>query len=117
MDDKAQAWDLWMERNLLDAVAVSMYGADIRPGIERAVELLGPRRDRLIAAISSGQETKVYIGNIEISRRYGVLGHYTWHFGDTVDDIDALKRGPHARPATSPLRKSDHDDARGEGAR
>jgi cytochrome c nitrite reductase small subunit len=29
MDNKAQSWDLWASRGLVDAVAVSMYGADI----------------------------------------------------------------------------------------
>jgi len=102
MDSKAQAWDLWMQKGLLDAVAVSMYGADIRPAAARAIELLGPNRRKLIAAISCGQEPAVYLSNIEISRSFGGLGQYTWHFGDVFDDIDGLKSGPYSQPATSP---------------
>lgn len=105
MDSKAQAWDLWMQKGLLDAVAVSMYGADIRPAATRAVELLGPARDKLIAAISCDQKHGVFLSNIEVSRTFGGLGQYTWHFGDVSDDIDGLKSGPYAQPASSALGK------------
>jgi uncharacterized lipoprotein YddW (UPF0748 family) len=103
MDDKAQGWDLWMQQGLLDGIAVSMYGGDIRPATEKAVRLLGPSRDKLIAAISCDQETPVYLTNIELSRGYRMMGQYTWHFGDVFDDLDALTAGPYAAPAESPL--------------
>ena len=99
MDDKAQAWDLWMKEGLLDAVAVSMYGADIRPAAERAMKLLGPNRDKLICAISCDQTTDVYLTNIELARQFAPIGQFTWHFGDVWDDVDALQNGPYARPA------------------
>jgi uncharacterized lipoprotein YddW (UPF0748 family) len=102
MDDKAQGWDLWMRAGLLDGVAVSMYGADIRPAATRAVELLGPAaRDKLICAVSCEHRTDVYLTNIELSRQFSRLGQYTWHFGDVWDDIDAIEDGPYARPARS----------------
>jgi len=103
MDDKAQGWDLWMKRGLLDAVAVSMYGADVRDAAERAIELLGPSRDKLICAIASGQKSEVYLTNVELSRGLGAIGQYTWHWGDVFDDLDALRRGPYATPAKSPV--------------
>ena len=104
MDDKAQAWDLWMKEGLLDGIAVSMYGADIRPAAERAIELLGPGRDKLICALSCEQPTDVYLTNIELSRRFSRLGQSTWHFGEVWDDVDSLRGGPYAKPARSALR-------------
>jgi hypothetical protein len=103
MDSKAQGWDLWMREGLLDAVAVSMYSAEILPTMQRALELLGGDRSRLIAALSCGQQTDVYLSNIELARRQGLLGHFTWHFGDLLDDIQPLRHGPHQAPATSPV--------------
>jgi uncharacterized lipoprotein YddW (UPF0748 family) len=103
MDSKSQGWDLWMQANLLDGVAVSMYGPDIRPAARRAIELLGPHRDKLIAAISCDQKTPIYLSNIEISRSLGNLGQITWHLGDLNDDIEALWHGPYSTPAKSSL--------------
>ena len=105
MNSKAQGWDLWAKAGLLDGVAVSMYGADIRPAAERAIELLGDHRDKLIAAISCDQKTPIYLSNIEMLRGFKVLGQMTWHLGDLADDIEALANGPYARPATTPLER------------
>jgi uncharacterized lipoprotein YddW (UPF0748 family) len=105
MDDKAQAWDLWVKEGLLDGVAVSMYGADIRPAVARAIELLGPNKGKLICAVSCDQETDVYLTNIELARDFGAIGQFTWHFGDVWDDVDALREGPYARPARPALER------------
>jgi uncharacterized lipoprotein YddW (UPF0748 family) len=103
MDDMAQGWDLWMKAGLLDGVAVSMYGADIRPAATRAIKLLGPQRDKLICAVSCEQATDVYLTNIQLARQFGKLGQFTWHFGQVWDDIDGLHSGPYQRPAASSL--------------
>jgi len=107
MDSKAQGWDLWMQEGLLDAVAVSMYSADVLPAMQRAIELLGGDRSRLIAALSCAQQTDVYLSNIELARRHGLPGHFTWHFGDLLDDIQPLRHGPHQAPAKSPFQSRD----------
>lgn len=103
MDSKAQGWDLWAERGLVDGLAVSMYGADIEPAAQRALELLGEKRGLLICALNAGQESELFVGNIEIARRYSKLGQFSWYAGDVLDDADALRAGPYARPARSPL--------------
>lgn len=102
MDERAQGWDLWMQQGLLDAVAVSMYGADIRPAARKAIQLLGKNRDKLICAISCDQKSDVYLTNIQLSRDLGAIGQYTWHFGDVSDDIESLRNGPYAKPAELP---------------
>jgi uncharacterized lipoprotein YddW (UPF0748 family) len=112
MDDKAQGWDLWMKAGLLDGVAVSMYGADIRPAATRAIELLGPNRDKLICAICCEQETDVYVANLELSRRFSKLGQFTWHFGEVWDDVDALKTGPYRGPARPALSRRREEELR-----
>ena len=92
-----------MQRGLLDAVAVSMYGADIRPASEKALDLLRGDSSKLISAISCDQQPPIYITNIEVSRAYKPLGQFTWHLADLSDDLDALKSGPYSAPARSPL--------------
>lgn len=103
MDSKAQGWDLWATRGLLDGLAVSVYGADIEPAAKRAIELLGDKRDLLIAALNAGQKTDVFVGNVEIAREYSRLGQFTWYVGDVLDDIEALRSGPYAKPSRSPI--------------
>lgn len=103
-DDKSQAWDLWMKDDLLDAIAVSMYGADIVKDAEKAIALLGGKTDKLVAAVNSEQSTANLTTNIELSRRMKMIGQFDW-FSGTIDDADvaALKAGPYARPATDPI--------------
>lgn len=103
MDSKAQGWDLWAQRGLVEGLAVSMYGADIEPAARRAVELLGDKRGVLIGALNAGQKTDVFVGNVEIARRYAPLGQFTWYVGDVIDDVDGLRAGPYARPARSSI--------------
>ena len=69
MESKAQAWDLWMRDDLLDAVAVSMYGGDIRAPIQSAMAMLGGDARKLICAISAEQSTRVYLTNIQSARQ------------------------------------------------
>jgi uncharacterized lipoprotein YddW (UPF0748 family) len=104
MDAKAQAWDLWMQRKLLDAVAVSMYDADIRPAAEKALALLAGDKSKLICAISCEVPTRVYLNNIENARKFSMIGQFTWYIGAVSDDIDALSAGVYS---TSAVR---HDD-------
>ena len=55
MDARGQSWDLWAKEGVVYAVAVSMYGADIRPAAQQALARLGDAgRARLICAISAG---------------------------------------------------------------
>jgi uncharacterized lipoprotein YddW (UPF0748 family) len=104
MDSKAQAWDLWMKAGLLDAVAVSTYGADIRPATRRAIELLGGDASHLISAISAEQTTPVYLTNVEVSRGFHTIGQFTWYSGALADDdLQGLTRGPYSEAARSPL--------------
>lgn len=98
MDSKAQGWDLWMKHKLLDGIAVSMYGADIRAAAEKAIQLLDGDTRRLIGAISCDQQPAIYLHNIELTRRYRMAGQYTWHFGDLADDIGGLAAGPYRAP-------------------
>jgi uncharacterized lipoprotein YddW (UPF0748 family) len=100
MDSKAQGWDLWMQHGLLDAVAVSMYGADIRPTAQRAIELLHGDKSKLISAISCEQPTDAYLTNVELSRALTPRGQFTWHLGTVSDDVERLKNGPYHEPAT-----------------
>jgi uncharacterized lipoprotein YddW (UPF0748 family) len=104
-DDKSQSWDLWMREDLLDAIAVSMYGADIQADAQKAIALLGGKTDRLVAAINSDQTTANLTTNVELSRRFGMIGQFVW-FSGTVDDADAraLREGPYAQPAKDPIR-------------
>jgi uncharacterized lipoprotein YddW (UPF0748 family) len=104
MESKAQAWDLWMRDNLLDAVAVSMYGGDVRTQIPRAVAMLGGDARKLICAISAEQPTRVYLTNIQSSREQQTLGQSTWHLGELGDnDFNGLKTGPYSEPSTPPF--------------
>ena len=103
MNDKAQGWDLWMQRDLLDGIAVSMYGAEIESAAARARQLLGPAQAKLIGAISCEQQTKVFLSNIQRTRQLGMIGQYTWHFGEVADDIEALREGPYGKPAEPSL--------------
>jgi uncharacterized lipoprotein YddW (UPF0748 family) len=104
MDSKAQGWDLWAKRGLLDAVGVSMYGADIRPAAEKAIELLGPAKDKLVCAVSAEvKPSAVYLSNIEVGREYSKLGQFTWYLGAVTDDMKGLEAGPYAEPAKLPF--------------
>jgi uncharacterized lipoprotein YddW (UPF0748 family) len=104
MDAKAQGWDLWMKRGLLDAAAVSMYGADVRPATRRAVELLGGDASHLVSAISAEQATPVYVTNVQVSRSFNTMGQFTWYSGALgEDDLQGLTGGPYQQPARSPL--------------
>jgi hypothetical protein len=106
MDSRGQSWDLWAKEGLLDAVAVSMYGADIRPTAEKALARLGDSgRSRLICAISSEDiATEVYAQNVQVAREISPLGQFTWFLGKLEDaDFDALEKGPYAKPAADPL--------------
>jgi uncharacterized lipoprotein YddW (UPF0748 family) len=107
MDARGQSWDLWAKEGLLDAVAVSMYGADIRPAAEGALMRLGGARSRLICALSAdGIDTPVYAANVQLARQYAPLGQFTWFLGQLDDaDFDALQSGPYAQPAEDPLSK------------
>jgi uncharacterized lipoprotein YddW (UPF0748 family) len=105
MDARGQSWDLWAKAGVLDAVAVSMYGADIRPAAEKALARLGEAKGKLICAISAdGIATPVYAANVQVAREYSRLGQFTWFLGQLDDaDFDALQGGPYARPADDPL--------------
>lgn len=103
MNDKAQSWDLWMKRGYLDAIAVSMYGSDARPVIEKAHALLGDKKDKLIAAINAGlPTTDLLLRNIGFVRKQVPLGQIVWYAGNVDDDLAKLKTGPYAEPAEWP---------------
>jgi uncharacterized lipoprotein YddW (UPF0748 family) len=109
MDSRGQSWDLWAKEGLLDAVAVSMYGADIRPAADAALARLGPQaKSLLICAISADYiATTVYAQNVQIARQYSTLGQFTWFLGQLDDaDFDALQAGPYEQPAADPLSQS-----------
>jgi uncharacterized lipoprotein YddW (UPF0748 family) len=105
MDSRGQSWDLWAKEGLLDAVAVSMYGADIRPAADQALARLGDAKTRLICAISAdGIATPVYAANVQVARQYSPLGQFTWFLGQLDDaDFDALQAGPYSQPSEDPL--------------
>lgn len=104
MDSKAQGWDLWVKRGLVDAVAVSMYGADIRPAAERALELLEGKREKLMCALNADLPNKdVYLANIEVARGYRTLGQVTWYLDPMLKTVGGLKAGPYAKEAETPL--------------
>ena len=108
MDSRGQSWDLWAKEGLLDAVAVSMYGADIRPAADWALARLGSEgKSRLICAISAdGIATPAYAQNVQVAREYSTLGQFTWFLGQLDDgDFDALSAGPYAQPSEDPLAK------------
>src|SRR5687768_16263910 len=95
MDNKAQGWDLWANRGHVDAVAVSMYGADIADAATRAVALLGGNSAKLICAVSCDQKIDIFASNIEVARGFTPIGQFIWHLGDLKDDVDALRAGPY----------------------
>lgn len=104
MNDKAQSWDLWVKRGLLDAIGVSMYGPDIRDAAEKAKKLLGENSDKLVAAINAGlPSTSFILRNIGFARNMAPLGQFVWYATDVMDDLDELKAGPYAKPAEWPL--------------
>lgn len=108
MDARGQSWDLWAREGLLDAVAVSMYGADIRPAAEKALARLGEAgRSRLICALSADRiPTPIFAANVQVARQYAPLGQFTWYLGRLDEiDLEALHDGPYARPAKDPLAK------------
>ena len=108
MDARGQSWDLWTKQGVLDAVAVSMYGADIRPAARQALARLGDAgRSRLICAISADQiPPPVYAANVQAAREISPLGQFTWYLGQLDDaDFDALQSGPYSDPARDPLSK------------
>lgn len=101
MDDKAQGWDLWVKQGSVDALAVSMYGADIEPACQKAIKLMGGS-DKLICAVNAAMSNDIFASNIEIGRKHTRLGQYIWHFGDFTDDVESLAKGPYQQPANSP---------------
>lgn len=115
-DNKAQSWDLWMKEGLLDAIAVSMYGADIRRDAQRALQILGPASSRLLCAISCEVPTAAYLTNIEEARKVTKLGQITWYSGAVTDDLEQLRSGPYAKPARPPLAQ-DRETSVTQGAR
>ncbi|MGI8906121.1 MAG: glycoside hydrolase family 10 protein [Candidatus Sumerlaeaceae bacterium] len=103
-DDKAQSWELWVKRGYIDAVAVSMYGPDIRETAKRALQLLDGRKDKLICAISCDlPHSSYYLRNIQFAREITPTGQFTWYGGKLLDDVEPLKAGPYAEPAAWPL--------------
>ncbi len=103
MNEKAQSWDLWVKRGLLDAIGVSMYGPDIRPAAEKAKKLLGEHSNILVAAVNAGlPDTSFLLRNIGFAREFVPLGQFTWYASDVMDDLDELKAGPYAKPAKWP---------------
>jgi hypothetical protein len=106
MNDKAQSWDLWIKRGLLDAVAVSMYGGKVEADVKRSLELIGGNPKKLLCAISCEQPSAVYLSNIEDARKAGTLGEVTWYAGALKDDIEGLMAGPYSKPAKYPLGKT-----------
>lgn len=102
MDEKAQGWDLWARRGLVDALAVSMYGADIEPAARKAAALLGGGKAKLICAINAGMKTPVFASNVEVGRKLAPTGQFVWHFAHLADDIEALTTGPYQQPAEYP---------------
>jgi uncharacterized lipoprotein YddW (UPF0748 family) len=99
-DDKAQSWEVWVKRGFVDAVGVSMYGPDIRPTIEQAVELLGGKKDQLICAISCDlPDPSYYLRNIHYAREATPLGQFTWYADKLDDDFEGLKSGPYSEAA------------------
>ena len=102
MDDKAQGWDLWAKRGFVDALAVSMYGADIEPAASKALALLGDETGMLICAINAGMKTPIFASNVEVARKHAPTGQFVWHFGDLADDVEALTTGPYQKPAEYP---------------
>jgi uncharacterized lipoprotein YddW (UPF0748 family) len=105
MDSKAQAWDLWMEHKLLNAVAVSMYGKEIEPTARKAIEILHNNPSQLICAIAadSDKSTQIYLRNVNVARSLTTLGQITWYSDEVLDDLPELKAGPYATPATMPF--------------
>lgn len=104
MDEKAQSWDLWVKRGLLDAIGVSMYGPDIRPTVVKAKALLGDHANLLVAAINAGlPDTSFLLRNIGYARESTPLGQFMWYAADAMDDLDELKAGPYEQKAEWPL--------------
>lgn len=103
MDSKAQGWDLWVKRDLVSFVAVSMYGSEIEQPMRSALQLLDGRNDKLAAAVSCGHASPVYLRNIELSRKFQPVGQITWYSGDMIDDIAGLRNGPYGRTAAWPF--------------
>ena len=108
MNDKSQAWDLWMSRKLLSAVAVSMYVKDIRQTIDDALPLLGDDSSRLLCAIAcdSDKTIEIYLRNIETARKYHAMGQVTWYSDAVLDDLAALKAGPYQNAVCQSFRFS-----------
>lgn len=103
MDDKAQSWDLWMQRGYLDAISVSMYGANVQPEIEKVFKKLGPHKDKLIAAINAGVPSSNHLlRNLGTVREHIPLGQFIWYAGNIEDDYSALINGPYAKPSEWP---------------
>jgi uncharacterized lipoprotein YddW (UPF0748 family) len=107
MDSRGQSWDLWAKAGLLDAIAVSMYSADIHPAADKALARLGDARSRLICALSADKiPAPIYTANIQAARDVSPLGQYTWFLGQLDDaDFDALEAGPYSQPARDPIIK------------
>ena len=103
MDSRGQAWDRWIKEGLVDALAVSMYGADIGPAAKAALARLDGDPSKMMCALSAGHESAIYLTNIEEARKVGGLGQCTWYLGDVLDDLEGLKSGPYAKPAASPV--------------
>lgn len=103
MDTKAQGWDLWMKHNLLDAVAVSMYGPDPEPTIAQALKLLDNHPEKLLCALSAELPPATYASNIQRARNHHTLGQFTWYTAPALKSLDVLTAGPYSAPATSPL--------------
>jgi uncharacterized lipoprotein YddW (UPF0748 family) len=108
MDSRGQSWDLWAKAGVLDAIAVSMYSADVHPAADKALARLGESgKSRLICALSADKiPTSIYSANIQAARDVSPLGQYTWFLGQLDDvDFDALEAGSYSQPARDPIIK------------
>lgn len=99
MDSRAQSWDLWMKEDLLDYVAVSMYGAEISDYSARALQLLGGK-EKLLNALACDKGPEIFTNNIQVARNIGSAGQVTWWMGDLPKNADALRQGPYRLPAS-----------------
>ena len=69
--------------------------------------LLGKDSSRLICAISAESEKggDALLRNINTARSYHAMGQSAWYSDEVMDEMAALKKGPYAEPAQSPLLK------------
>jgi len=103
MASHAQPWDVWLEKEYLDAALPMLYGdANFEARVKKIA--LFPRKERIFCGLDAhGLPPETVLKQIAHLRNQGAGGCVIWYSGQVEDDLPLLRIGPFSNPAMSPL--------------